>query len=149
MHGVTVDRMRVANWPEVLSQKIERDRDVPFAWGTHDCIAWACSVCELLCGINPSRVIGTRYASTREAKALVDQHGGTILELARYCARACDISEIPPRLAQRGDVVCVTHDRPEPFRMALAVCVGKVAIATGRKGLVTVPMHTTIAAWRI
>lgn len=141
--------MRYSGWPELMEEKIIRDRGKPFRWGSHDCVTWACSVCETLCGINPAHGITTPCRTSRDALRIVRQHGGSILSLARECSTAHGLPEIPPALAQRGDIVCVTSDRQEPFGMALGICVGRFVMSVGRFHLVEVPMTRAVTAWRI
>lgn len=140
--------MRYADWPERLARILRADARAPFVWGTHDCVRWACTVCEALTGVDPSRPTVKDYASRREARAILNA-AGSLLTLARCCADAHALPEIAPGLASRGDIVCLAADARPPFHQALGVCVGRYVAVPGVDGLRLIANPNLLAAWRI
>ena len=141
--------MRYPDWPERLARRIERDATVAFAWGSVDCVTWACRVCEELCGVNPSRGFLTAYHDAQSAMSNILQHGTSLFEAARTAGRTHGLPEVPPQHAQRGDLVLCVLGPKSRFGGLLAVVVGAYAVAPGRYGLRKIPLRKAVLAWRV
>lgn len=142
--------MRRLDWPERLAACIESARLTPFAWGTHDCVLWACHVAEALTGVDPASGFRGSYSDVRGALLVLHAigGGGDFRQAIESVCAAHGFPPIPPPVAQRGDaVLCPSGVYSWPH--ALGVCDGQHAVITGPHGLVRVPMSAAIAAWRI
>ena len=117
---------------------IKSRKKTPFWWGVHDCVLFAVGCANAMIGGDLAEKY--RYSSEEEAAAIIKGAGG-FRELVSFNMGP----EIPPKMAQRGDWVMILQDDHE----ALAVCIGIMAIAAGKDGLVTRPMSEAITAWRV
>jgi len=141
--------MRVLDWPERLAACIEAAHDVPFAWGSHDCVLWACDVVKELTGTDPAERFRGQCDSAFSAIRLVQEiHPDGFEAMIRMLAAEQGYSEIPPAFAQRGDLVLCPSGL-ESWPHALGICIGIHAMMTGISGLVRVSMTAVVAAWRI
>lgn len=129
---------RLPDWPERLAEYLDGRRDVPFAWGKNDCATFAAGAVEAITGEPldiPHVDSATAYAHFERdhgpLDAIVDDTLGKRLP--------------SPAFAQRGDVVLVKLDG----RDSLGVCIGAEAAAPAADGMLTVPMSTAAAAWRV
>lgn len=140
--------MRPLDWPERLAAMVEEARNKPFAWGSHDCALWACSVIAMLTDIDPAESVRGTYQTTVGAvRALRELGGHHLRDVALHLADLYDFPEIPPAMAQRGDLVLCPSGAEWPE--ALGVCLGAKAAITGATRLTFVPMSTALLAWRI
>lgn len=120
--------------------EIERARELPFRWGSHDCSLFACDVVEKLTGVDHGKDFRGRYKTERGAARMIRDRGGL-----RKIATDALGSEIPPLTAQRGDVVMAV----ENGREALGICIGEKCAFVGIDGLTFQPMARVVAAWRV
>lgn len=129
--------MRREDWPERLAEYVEAARDIPFAWGLHDCGTFAVGAIEA--------VTGTRHqiplAVSAAAYAHMLRDHGTLHDMTTAMLG----TPIPSAYARRGDVVMLMVDGRE----TIAVCLGACAAAPGESGVVTAPMEFAVAAWRV
>jgi hypothetical protein len=131
--------MRLRDWQSRLHECVTQAWGKPFAWGTHDCCTFTCDVVVAVTGKDPMEGIRT-YSNERGAKRMMDGYGG----LVKMCAARLG-EEIPPALAQAGDVGYVMEGRTP----ALASNVGGgVWMSTGPDGLVKVDPAGVLRAWR-
>lgn len=125
--------------PERLQAFIESRRETPFAWGSHDCALFAADWVASATGTDPAQGLRGRYRTARGAARLIKREGGLeAIADSRLGER------IEPKLAQRGDVVLLEGSHGP----TLGVCLGVDAAAPGEDGLMLVPMHNALAAWR-
>lgn len=129
--------MRREDWPERLAEYVEAAREVPFAWGLHDCGTFAVGAIEA--------VTGTRHqiplAVSAAAYAHMLRDHGTLHDMTTAMLG----TPIPCAYARRGDIVMIAIDGRE----CLAVCLGASAAAPGDAGLLMVPMRAATAAWAV
>lgn len=126
--------MRPHDWQARLAAFIESRRDLPFAWGTNDCVAFA-HAWAAEAGVEVALPVWT---SARDAALLLKE--------ASIEERADELMErVPVPFARRGDLVLVETGG----RDSLAVCNGENAVGPGEHGLVFVPMAAARAAWRV
>lgn len=129
---------RREDWAERLHDYLDERRDVPFAWGTNDCASFAAGAVQAMTGESlqiPQVESAAAYLHFLRdygpLDAIVDDTLGERLP--------------SPAFAQRGDVVLLFVDE----RATLGVCIGVEAAAPGQDGMLTVPMSTATAAWRV
>lgn len=132
---------RLPDWPARLDAAIEAARARPFAWGSMDCCLFAADVVHALTGEDHAAAFRGRYASRREAVALLATLGGLEAVLT---------SVLGPRLAQarqaqRGDVVLTRT----PGGPAVGVCCGARAAFAAPTGLTFLPPSAWASAWRV
>lgn len=132
--------MRVPDWTHRLSALLDARRAQPFAWGGNDCASLAADAALALRGQDVlAELRGTRCTALQARRQ--EQAGGGI---AAALARA-GLAEVPPRLAQRGDLVWLAQGE----QRVLAVCCGDTAAAPGVERLAFAPMEQAVRAWRL
>lgn len=143
---------RLSDWPERLTECVERYRDHAFTWGQHDCATFALDAIRAMTGETLCAPLHEEYSTAF----------GAVLAMRRRCA-AQDLggcadaillphgcTAIHPKLAKRGDILLVKAPETESFpQTALAVCLGKHAAAPGKNGLVFVPAYSALRAWGV
>ena len=133
--------MRVKNWPSVLARFIETRRNMPFAWGTHDCALFAADAVKAITGVDHAALFRGLYDTRDQAEAIVAQYGGLRLFINYILG-----PEIDPKMAQRGDVALILDARGQE---ALAVCIGASFIAPAMGGGLTFfKLQHVLTAWR-
>lgn len=132
---------RYPDWPERLAMAIEAARERPFAWGFHDCCLFAADVVRELTGEDLAAPFRGRYASRREAVALLGARGGleAVLDAVLGPRRPT------ARLAHRGDVVLAQTDEGP----AVGICCGYRAAFAGPHGLTFLKPAAWSASWRV
>lgn len=135
---------RPADWPERLAEFVEARRNMPFAWGVHDCMMFAADWVQQLRGVDILAAYRGAYATEAEGDAILTRDGGMEAILAS-AAQAAGLSERPPRQAQRGDLALIAHGN---LLMAGIVNGTNVAV-TGADGLAFVPARLIQRAWAV
>ena len=140
---------RRPDWPERLAEYVAEGAVVRFRWGEVDCCLWACGGLEAMTGIDPAAPLRGTYADLEGArKALRGFGGGGLLETAEKLA--LDYGKIrlaSPLYAQRGDLVMAQGAGDSPD--GLGLCVGRTALCLTPRGLRSVRLEDSLAAWRI
>lgn len=137
--------MRPANWPTLLDAEIRAARAQAFAWGRHDCFLWAARVVRRLGGPDLAADVGA-WHDEASAMAAIGRWGGDLeAGLVKKCA-GLGMQEVPPALAQRGDLVVLAIPRRPPLA---AICAGRDALAPGPAGLGALPMRLASRAWAV
>ncbi|MGF7160121.1 hypothetical protein FHS85_001744 [Rhodoligotrophos appendicifer] len=132
--------MRVLNWPERLFDAIRSHEARPFEWAVSDCWGMAMDVVKAMTGHEPF-ASARKYKSARGARGALHRRGfATIVH-----ALAAEFEEVPPAMAQRGDlgVIEVEHEQ------AAAICEGVMFVAKARTGVIRVPRSHVIQAFRV
>ena len=133
--------MRRHDWPERLAEYVEAARDVPFAWGAHDCCTLAARWVEIATGrpvLAPFRAQFGAWDDVRTGMRVLVQAGGLNAIVERVLG-----APVHPAYASRGDVVQVEIDA----RASLAVVVGDHAAGAGPAGVAFVPRAHWRAGW--
>ncbi len=134
---------RLPNWPELLAGKIDDARQQPFVWGENDCCLFAAHCVEIMTGID---LVGDyrSYKTKAEALRMLKKYGG-VAGVAEAIAKKHEIPEIPPLIAQRGDVCLFDIGSGD----TLGVIAGEHIFAPGQDGLIGFPLQQAVCAWRI
>lgn len=134
--------MRVCGWVSLLAARLEAVRDIPFAWGSHDCATWAFDLRrDLTGGEDVAAQWRGRYSTALGAQRVMRKLGWSDLE-----AMGRDLLGTPlatPLLAQRGDLVLGGEDP------AFGVCAGARAAFVTPDGLGFLPLAACSLAWRV
>ena len=138
---------RYPDWPKRLKAAIEDARDLPFAWGTNDCVMFACNVMLEITGVDFAHEFRGSYDDRRGAMRALQKCAGLGLEaLADHLAAKHDIAEVPVAFAQRGDVMLL-DSKAGP---TLGICIGgEMAAPHENGGLAFVPVATARRAWAL
>lgn len=138
--------MRFADWENRLGAYLRGCRDMPFAYGRHDCCTFASGAVLAMTGIDAMAEFRGRYRSVAgSVRALRKLGKGTLA--ATLDAK---FPPVDPAFAHRGDLV-LTDDGQGGG--ALCVSFGRFAIGVGSEGqqdgLVQVDRHHWQRAWRV
>lgn len=131
---------RREDWPERLIAEIERHSHMPFEHGTSDCFIFPMDCVEVMTGEDPWA--GQRGYRTEKGAA------GKLRRHAFYNvgdAFAAKFSEIPPAMAQRGDIGVVDSDKGP----AGVVFMDNVVIGKGENGIQRQPRAMAKRAFRV
>lgn len=144
--------MRPFDWQERMIDAINARRDTPFAWGRHDCALFACDVAQAICGVDFAAGLRGRYATERGAYVALKRFAGPNAKNGGLEAAAEKIAanhgcpEVPPLMAQRGDIVLMDSE----LGAVLGVCVGETIAKAGvETGVEFVPLAAARRAWRV
>lgn len=133
---------RPEDWPERLAAFVEERRNVPFAWGTQDCLMFAADAVLMLRGVDVMAQYRGAYATEAEGDSLLERDGGMEAILAA-AAQAAGLAERAPKLARRGDLVLVRHGN----LLMAGIVTGTAVAVTGSDGLAFVPTRMIVRAW--
>lgn len=129
---------RLPDWSSRLQRLILARRRAPFVWGANDCFLFAADCAEACTGHDPAAELRYAYATEREALRKMQEVGDLItLAATRFGP------EVPPALAQRGDVGLTV----QAGRLLLCVCNGLTWLAPTAEGLAEAPVPHR--AWRV
>lgn len=134
---------RLEGWEARLLAVVEAARARPYVLGEHDCFRFACAAVEALTGVDRWPQWQGRYATKREALALLARHGASFEAAFDWFFGT---ARVDPRLARRGDVLAIEDEAGEKH---LAVCLGVEAAGLTDSGLVFVPTLSCLCAWRV
>lgn len=142
--------MKRPDFAERLLAVLEERRDRPFAWGRNDCALFACDLVEAATGVDHAAPLRGRYRSAAGAAwALRRFAGGGLEAAAEKIAKSNGLREVPPLMAQRGDIVLLDEaPGPAPDNPCLGVCLGAHVVAAGPAGAVLRPLVAGRRAWR-
>ncbi len=135
--------MRIDNWPSRLAAAVADAEHKPFAWGVHDCGAFA-AVCEkAVTGETQFGDVLANYKTALGAARRLRRAGFDDIE-ALVAAR---LQEVPVNFAQRGDFV--VSDSDLDLGPVLGVMLGDVFVSPGDEGLIRQDRAFARRAWRI
>ena len=139
---------RLPDWPERLDAAINEAAGQPFAWGQHDCALAAATAVQAITGVDPMADIRGAYRDALSAMRMAERlsgGGGFEAALRAVCDRL-GLQQIPPTLAQRGDIGLVTGADGRPVT---AVWGGSAWLAPGADGMESLSARQATAAWHI
>ncbi len=146
---------RKQNWPQLLREAIEEKKHARFQPGTHDCCISACDIVEKMTGVDIAAEFRDYYDKEGMQFAL-DEHGG-VEKIAEIATKKYGLPEIPPSVAQRGDLLLLNFsdykdipNAPDGAVMANVDLDGSHAVACSDKGWQRVPIKACAKrAWRV
>lgn len=139
---------RFQDWPLRLEAYLAFIGEDEFSWGSNDCALFACNVVLELTGTDLGKEFRGRYNTKTGAYAALKKFSNGGLELlALKIATKHLMKEIPPRRAQRGDIVLLETDAGPTLSV---VCMDGIHVtAPGPTGLQRWPMDRGRRAWRV
>ncbi|MCH8196464.1 MAG: hypothetical protein IH904_00135 [Proteobacteria bacterium] len=137
---------RFEDWPARLGDALAAAAGTPFEFGKHDCCL---AVCDVILAITGTDLAADYrgYEGEAEALAVLRKHRGVVGIMEATAARHA-IPEVPPGLAQRGDMVIIDKDGDKA--LAIVDMTGsRVAAAARAGGWAPRPVSCIERAWRI
>ena len=129
--------IRLPYWEKKLQEYIEQIRFKPFQYGKHDCCVFTIKAQKILTGETLFPEFDNTYSSLEILKRL-----GFKTWISGCNAR---LEKITVAQAHRGDVISMrTNDS-----FAMGLCMGKIGVFVGEKGIVSIPRENLKLAWRI
>lgn len=144
MSGVVA---KVPHWERKLLEYVGSLESEPFAWGKFDCAIFAHRCLVVQFGTSHIPDFEGQYKTLKGAvSALKKKSGASTLEeaVSKY------LDEIPPKLAQRGDIVSIKpeHISIEGIGTSLGVCMGARCAVLTNKGVAYIESSHIERAWR-
>lgn len=133
---------RFEDWPRRLAEWETARRDVPFAWGTNDCVTSAASAVEAMTGVDPIAHLPA-WRSVEEAAVALRQYGGVAGAVSSL------FEEVGVTMVQRGDIVLIPGIATEAGDETIAVVLGGLCAAPGRHGFSFQPVRQALRAWKV
>lgn len=135
--------VRFENWPTLLSDFIDRNRDHPFVWGEWDCVLSAMASVEAITGVDVGAPYRGRYSTPIGAARVIREVGGAGLVEALKVVFGEPLPT--PSLVSTGDLAL----KETELGPALGICVGpRFAFATSPAGW-AFTTDRPLVAWRI
>jgi hypothetical protein len=150
------------HWQDILHSYLLRRQNEPFSWGSMDCCLFACDAVLEMTGVDLAADFRGKYDSLLTAvKAMKrfvadadedveepnDGESDLVEAVAVTIALQHGIEEVPPLMAQRGDVVLL--DSPLGKGLGILGLRGTHVHSAGPDGVVDVPLQECSRAWRI
>lgn len=136
---------RAHKWPSLLPAFTVPNRGRKFEWGRFDCALGVCDWIKASTGIDPGEKFRGTYSSEDGANEIT---GGNLAAFAAGIAAEYGMSEIPVRMARRGDVLFVDNGTPQGA-LGIVDTSGIAAACVGENGYIRVPMRRWRRAWRV
>lgn len=134
--------IRRQDWPERLEAFVRERRNTPFAWGTNDCVVYACDAVLLMCDWDPLEGIRGTYDSEVSAKRIVVDQGGMAQFFDRRFRRHRYNLD-----AKRGDIALMPGDSLEWSPMGL--CRGPYWCGPTPDGMMMAPLNAAVVVWEV
>jgi len=131
---------RVENWPTVLADLVQENRDRAFEWGSFDCCIWPAMVKDSMTGSNLVEQMAALYSDRAGADKLIEDAGGFEELISQHLGEP-----VSAKLIGRGDVALIEHENGK----SLAIFDGQYAIATGKNGLKMLKRSVILKGWKI
>ena len=137
---------RYSDWHGRLDKFLIANRTTPFAWGTWDCSLWVASAIEAMTGVDiAADYRGTYSTQTGAAKVCIAACGKPdIASMAEFVAQQNGMKEVPPLMAQRGDMVLTTQQC-----MGIVALTGHQVMVIPESGFQLVDLAEIVRAWRV
>jgi hypothetical protein len=130
---------RHVNWSRRLGDFLKSRRNMPFEWGTNDCLAFAGAAVHAITGDDYFAEY-KGYTDEEGAKALLEKHGGVKGIISRHLGAGLGNY----RLAKRGDIVMVRipHDTAGVVDDS-----GQRILVVTPTGTVALPISKAVRVW--
>lgn len=132
--------MRLPDWRQRLIDHIVATAAEPFKPGAHDCALAAANAVKAMTGKDYARGFrGYRTVAEGLRKLKAKGYEDHVALVAEH------FEEIPPAMAQVGDIAVVQGDDG----LALAIVQGELLYVTGPQGRALVPLTSAMRAFRV
>lgn len=138
--------MRIEGWEKQLSNYFETVKDMPFEWGTCDCLIFASDAVYICTGIDPMSKkkksdpypVRGAYTTKDEARELIKSYRKPLRDIMDVRFERKNVN-----FAKRGDVVF--------YKNAFGVCAGRgIAFFKSEDfGLEIINLSDCVLAWEI
>ncbi|WP_342640943.1 DUF6950 family protein [Rhodoligotrophos ferricapiens] len=132
--------MRLPDWPERMIEVIRAHERAPFEWGKSDCWCLAMDVVKAITGSDPYAHV-RRYQTAAGSRRVMRTEGFASIGDALAAA----FVEIPPVMAQRGDLGVVVVEGAE----AVCICEGVLWVGKSPTGVVRFPRAHVARAFKV
>lgn len=136
---------RKSNWPEILSEELDKADKRPFEFGKHDCCLFAANILKAMTGNDFACGLRNYRSAAGSIRMLQTKGAGTLSKTMTVIMRERKCKSIPPAQARRGDLVMAVPS--ETDELAVGICVGTHA-AFATDGVSYLPMAEVKRAWR-
>lgn len=137
--------VRKMGWEKRLYLYLRAHRDDVFSWGKADCCTFSAGAIEALTGTNPMTVAGVSYQDASTSLAALGS--ATIREGVEKFIADMGLTECPPALAKRGDLVWMDHNETE-FTLGIIGFSGR-PISLSAAGIREARRRAVTRAWAI
>lgn len=132
--------MRRDDWQNALSETVRRHQQLPFAWGTSDCLLFPLDCVRAMTGQDFSELHG-EYASQAQAYRRLRSFG--FANVAD--AFAAHFPEISPAMMGTGDLAVVDDDGA----ICGAICLGRMTAGKTQDGLLFIGRSLVQRAFKV
>lgn len=139
---------RKDSWQLLLHQYLCASREKPFRYGEMDCCLFVCDAIAAMTGVDVASPFRGRYGSRKQASRALEMFAGrpSVEAVTERVTKEHGMPEIPPALAQRGDVVLLP--RAHDYSLGLVGLSGDI-LAASAVGFEHAPLSLAIRAWRV
>lgn len=140
---------RRPDWQTRLANYLAAQQRTPFRYGVLDCCLFACGGVQAMTDVDLAVNFRGTYTTRKTAMDAIRAYcgRGSVEALAVAMAAEHGIEEIAANYASRGDVVSLGVGMRAT--LGLIAMHGTEIIAPHTRGLVRVPRHLAVRAWRI
>lgn len=128
--------MIARNYPALMQYLYDRSQ-MPFAWGTNDCVTFAAGAVQAQTGVDVLADI-PKWTTEAEARAILATYGGLDAAVSKLLA------EVHPAKAHRGDVGACNSVNGG---LLLVVVVGQAVVGPDLRGLKHQPRAVMVKSW--
>lgn len=132
--------MRFPDWLERLQRVIDAAGQETFSWGAFNCCLFAARCCDAVVPGTYEQDLAQHFSDEASAAAYLATFESLEAAISSWLGPS-----VPWGLARRGDICLLDL----PTGPTAAVCVGHTCVATGPRGLATLPMSKARVAWRL
>jgi hypothetical protein len=142
---------RYADWAERLDQFLLSVSRFRFRYGagedSQDCALFVANAVYAMTGTDLAARFRGQYHSRKEALALAKSHTGKVTLRPFFEWALRELPQAPVPCAQRGDIVLVR--RAGDVSLGIVSLDGRTILAVAKEGLLRLPLHLGIRAWRV
>lgn len=134
---------RRAGWEILLGELFQARRNVPFSWGSNDCVLFAADAIVALTNTDPVEPHRGTYNTEAQARAKLRRYGPQFLYQMRNLFGA--FPRVPVRQLQRGDIALARFNR----QLVMSVYYQSELYAPGDDGLASLPLSAGLEGWAV
>lgn len=137
--------MRCEDWPEKLDSYIKENLNKPFSYAENDCCTFASEIIKIMTGKDIMEGMRGKYKDKESGYKVMKRFAGGLIGTFKKTMEKYSFEEIPPLMAQRGDVVIYETEMGD----TVGICIGDKIITPGENGIISNPIFEGKMAWRI